>query len=101
MPADRKILAAAFAAVLMLSAGPARAALSRPTQTAPVEGAVSQFLPAFAWTSESGADKYEFQIAADPGMNSPVLGQGKDDFFTRKDRKSTRLNSSHQSTSRM
>src|SRR5438105_12202995 len=86
MPADRKILAAAFAAVLMLSAGPARAALSRPTQTAPAEGAVSQFLPAFAWTSESGADKYEFQIAADPGMNSPVLGHGKDDFFTRNTR---------------
>jgi len=86
MPADRKILAAAFAAVLMLSAGPARAALSCPTQTAPAEGAVSQFLPAFAWTSESGADKYEFQIAADPGMNSPVLGQGKDDFFTRNTR---------------
>jgi hypothetical protein len=82
MPADRKILAAAFAAVLMLSAGPARAALSRPTQTAPAEGAVSQFLPAFAWTSASGADKYEFQIAADPGMNSPVLGDGKDDFLT-------------------
>src|SRR5438874_490520 len=86
MPADRKILAAAFAAVLMLSAGPARAALSRPTQTAPAEGAVSQFLPAFAWTPVSGADKYEFQIAADSGMNSPVLGQGKDDFFTRNTR---------------
>src|SRR5947208_17145658 len=86
MPADRKILAAAFAAVLMLSAGPARAALGRPTQTAPAEGAVSQFLPSFAWTSASGADKYEFQIAADPGMNSPVLGTGKDDFFTRNTR---------------
>src|ERR671931_1543707 len=86
MPADRKILAAAFAAVLMLSAGPARAALDRPTQTAPANGAVSHFLPAFAWTPVSGADKYEFQIAADPGMNSPVLGQGKDDFFTRNTR---------------
>ena len=43
MPADRKILAAAFAAILMLSAGPARAALDRPTQTAPANGAVSQF----------------------------------------------------------
>src|SRR5438094_40090 len=86
MPADRKILAAAFAAVLMLSAGPARAALGRPTQTAPAEGAVSQFLPSFAWTSASAADTYEFQIAADPGMNSPVLGEGKDDFFTRNTR---------------
>src|SRR5256885_2946206 len=86
MPADGKFPAAAFAAVLVLPAGPARAALSRPTQPAPAEGAVSQFLPAFAWTSESGGDKYEFQIAADPGMNSPVLGQGKDDFFTRNTR---------------
>src|SRR5919197_1176879 len=86
MPADRKILAAAFAAILMLSAGPARAAIDRPSPTAPAEGAVSQFLPAFAWTPVSGADKYEFQIAADPGMNSPVLGQGKDDFFTRNKR---------------
>ncbi|HEY6151064.1 MAG TPA: hypothetical protein VIW19_11145 [Gaiellaceae bacterium] len=86
MPADRKILAAAFAAILMLSAGPARAALDRPTQTAPANGAVSQFLPSFAWTPVSGADKYEFQIAADPGMNSPVLGEGKDDYFTRNTR---------------
>ena len=86
MPADRKILAAAFAAILMLSAGPARAALDRPTPTAPAQGAVSQFLPAFAWTPASGADKYEFQIAADAGMNSPVLGHGKDDFFTRNTR---------------
>ena len=86
MPADRKILAAAFAAILMLSAGPARAALDQPTQTAPADGAVSQFLPFFAWTPVNGADKYEFQIAADAGMNSPVLGQGKDDFFTRNTR---------------
>ena len=86
MPADRKILAAAFAAILMLSAGPARAALDRPSQTAPANGAVSQFLPAFAWTPVAGADKYEYQIAADAGMNSPVLGQGKDDFFTRNTR---------------
>src|SRR5919108_4121597 len=86
MPADRKILAAAFAAIIMLSAGPARAAVGRPTPTAPAEGAVSQFLPAFAWTKVSGADRYEFQIAADAGMNSPVLGQGKDDFLTRNTR---------------
>ena len=82
MPADRKILAAAFAAIIMLSAGPARAAVSRPDPTAPADGAVSTFLPAFAWTPVSGADRYEFQIAADAGMNSPVLGQGKDDFLT-------------------
>jgi hypothetical protein len=82
MAADRKLLAAAFAAITFLTAGPARAALDRPTQLSPAANAVVQFVPAFAWTPVMGADKYEFQIAADPGMNSPVLGPGKDDFFT-------------------
>jgi hypothetical protein len=86
MAADRKLLAAAFAAIAFLTAGPARGAVSRPTQTAPAAGAVVQFLPAFAWTKVAGADKYEFQISADVGMNSPVLGAGKDNFFTRNTR---------------
>src|SRR5207244_10318883 len=81
-----KLLTVTFAAIAMLTAGPARAAVDRPTPLAPAVGAVSQFLPAFAWTPVSGADKYEFQIAADAGMNSPVLGSGKDDFFTRNTR---------------
>jgi hypothetical protein len=82
LAADRKLLAAAFAAITFLTAGPARAAVDRPTQTSPAANAVVQFVPAFAWTAVKGADKYEFQIAADPGMNSPVLGTGKDDFYT-------------------
>jgi hypothetical protein len=86
MAADRKLLAAAFAAIAFLTAGPARGAVTRPTQTAPAAGAVVQFLPAFAWTAVTGADKYEFQISADAGMNSPVLGSGKDDYFTRNTR---------------
>jgi hypothetical protein len=86
MAADRKLLAAAFAAIAFLTAGPARGAVTRPTQTAPAAGAVVQFLPSFAWTPVAGADKYEFQISADAGMNSPVLGIGKDDFFTRNTR---------------
>ena len=86
MAADRKLLAAAFAVITFLTAGPARAAVARPTQTSPAANAVVQFVPAFAWTPVAGADKYEFQIAADPGMNSPVLGPGKDDFFTRNTR---------------
>ncbi|MFL5921566.1 MAG: hypothetical protein ACJ75D_09705 [Gaiellaceae bacterium] len=45
-----------------------------------------QFLPSFAWTPVAGVEKYEFQISADVGMNSPVLGTGKDDFFTRNTR---------------
>src|SRR4029077_6599037 len=32
------------------------------------------------------ADKYQFQISADAGMNSPVLGEGYDNFFTRNTR---------------
>ncbi|MFL5934555.1 MAG: hypothetical protein ACJ76O_08410 [Gaiellaceae bacterium] len=86
MAADRKLLAAAFAAIAFLTAGPARGAVGRPTQTAPAAGAVVQFLPSFAWTPVAGVEKYEFQISADAGMNSPVLGTGKDDFFTRNTR---------------
>jgi hypothetical protein len=82
MAANRKLLAAAFAAISFLTAGPARAAVGRPVQTAPADGAVLQFLPAMAWTAVPGADKYQFQISADEGMNSPVLGAGKDNFFT-------------------
>jgi hypothetical protein len=86
MAADRRLLAAAFAAIAFLTAGPARAAVARPAQTAPAAGATVQFLPSFAWTAVAGADKYEFQISADAGMNSPVLGTGNDDFFTRNTR---------------
>src|SRR5215210_8535611 len=83
MAADRKLIAAAFAAIAFLTAGPARGAVGRPTPMAPVDGAVAQFLPAFAWTRVAGAERYQFQISADAGMNSPVLGEGKDNFFTR------------------
>jgi hypothetical protein len=83
---DRRLLAAAFAAITFLTAGPARAAINPPTQTAPAVGATVEFLPVFAWTSVPDADKYEFQIAADAGMNSGVLGVGKDDFFTKNTR---------------
>jgi hypothetical protein len=86
MPTDRRLLAAAFAAITFLTAGPARAAVARPVQIGPADGAVVQFLPAMSWTPIKGADKYQFQISADAGMNSPVLGQGKDNFFTRNTR---------------
>jgi hypothetical protein len=82
MAANRKLLVAAFAAISFLTAGPARAAVGRPVPIAPAAGAVVQFLPAMAWTAVPGASKYQFQISADEGMNSPVLGAGKDNFFT-------------------
>jgi large repetitive protein len=86
MGSDRRLLAAAFAALAFLMAGPARAAVDRPTPTAPAVGATLQFLPTLAWTPVKGADKYEVQVSADAGMDSPVLGPGKDDFLTKNTR---------------
>jgi hypothetical protein len=77
-------LAAGLAAVAL--AAPARAALTVPTPLAPTSGAAVDALPAFAWSRVAGADRYEFQVAADAGFNSPVLGKGDDDFFTRNTR---------------
>jgi len=82
----RVLVAATSIVIALLTAGPARAAVERPRQTAPAAGAVVQFVPAFAWTRVAKADRYEFQISADAGMNSPVLGSGEDDFFTRNTR---------------
>ena len=86
MVSDRRLLAAALAAIAFLMAGPARAAVARPSATAPAAGATVQFLPALAWTPVQGADKYEVQVSADAGMDSPVLGPGKDDFLTKNTR---------------
>src|SRR5919204_2839058 len=83
MDADRKLLIAAFAAITFLTAGPARAAVDRPVQIAPAAGAVVEFMPSFAWSSVGRADKYEFQLSADPGMNAIVAGG---DFFTKNTR---------------
>jgi len=43
-------------------------------------------VPPFAWSPVAAADHYEFQIAADAGFNSPVLGSGSDDFTTQNTR---------------
>jgi hypothetical protein len=86
MGSDRRLLAAAFAAIAFLMAGPARAAVDRPTPTAPGAGATVQFLPVLAWNPVKGADKYEVQVSANAGMDAPVLGAGKDDFLTRNTR---------------
>jgi hypothetical protein len=62
----------------MAAAGP-----KAPVPVAPAAGASFDGLPAFAWNTVAGAKEYEFQIAADPGFNSPVLGRGKDNFRTK------------------
>jgi len=77
----------AAAAVLLVAAAPTPAAtLATPTPLAPAAGATAQALPSFAWSAVAGAARYEFQLAADVGFNSPVLGRGEDQFFTRNTR---------------
>ena len=76
------VIAASAAAL----ASQALAAPPAPTLVAPADGVVVDALPAFAWTAVPGADKYEWEIAADGGFNSPVLGGSYDHFFTRNTR---------------
>jgi hypothetical protein len=62
------------------------AAPAVPTPVAPANGLSVDALPTFSWGAVAGADRYEFQLAADAGMNSPVLGRGEDQFTTRNTR---------------
>src|ERR1043166_9557467 len=87
MTADRRrrtlrrgVLLGTLAAALLVLAGPVGATLSAPVPTGPADGSVLDSLPTFAWSGVTGADHYEFQIAADPAFTSPVLGAGYDDF---------------------
>ena len=68
---------------MLVGGGAAHALPKAPVPQGPDNGVTLQALPAFAWTAVSGAEEYEFQIAADAGFNSPVLGSGKDDFRTK------------------
>ena len=79
----------AFSLAVFLSfvvVAPAGAGLATPTPVAPANGLAVDSLPAFSWAAVAGADRYEFQLAADSGMNSPVLGRGEDQFTTRNTR---------------
>jgi protein-S-isoprenylcysteine O-methyltransferase Ste14 len=64
---------------------PARS-LKAPAPLSPAAGARTDGVPWFGWAPVAGAAQYEFQIAADAGMNAPVLGAGQDRFFTRNTR---------------
>jgi hypothetical protein len=72
--------------VVLLLAGSAAGALQSPVPTGPNNGAEVGGMPAFSWSPVAGAEEYEFEIAADSGFNSPVLGRGKDDFRTKNTR---------------
>ncbi len=85
-PISRRATIALAVVLAAFAAGPAAAALKPPALTTPPAGTIVQSLPAFAWKPVANADRYEFEIAGDPGFNSPVLGAGKDHFFTRNTR---------------
>jgi len=68
---------------LLVGGNPAQALSRAPVPLGPGDGASVSTFPGFAWSAVAGAEEYEFQIAADAGFNSPVLGSGKDDFRTK------------------
>ncbi|HEV3477824.1 MAG TPA: hypothetical protein VG144_00085 [Gaiellaceae bacterium] len=45
-----------------------------PTPTSPAHGATVGEAPVFAWDPVVGIDHYDFQIAADAGFTTPVVG---------------------------
>jgi hypothetical protein len=68
--------AAALAVTLLAAAAsamPSRSTLAAP-RLFPAAASASATLPLFSWRAVGGADHYEFQLAADPHLNSPVLG---------------------------
>jgi hypothetical protein len=79
-------IATIAAVVALLIAGGASGALKSPVPIGPNDDAVVGSMPAFAWSPVAGAQEYEFQIAADPGFNSPVVGRGKDHVRTKNTR---------------
>jgi uncharacterized membrane protein (UPF0127 family) len=77
------LLAVLAVVILAVGGGVALAVPKAPVPTGPAPGAMVDGLPAFAWSAVAGAEEYEFQIAADSGFNSSVLGGGQDDFRTK------------------
>src|SRR5581483_12448970 len=86
MAAKLTILTSLVAAVLLTTAAPALAVPNSPLPTpnllSPASGATVDSVPPFAWAPVQGVDHYEFQLAADAGFNSPVLGRSSDSFST-------------------
>ena len=79
-------VAVAALAVALVTVAPAGGAPAVPVPTTPGDGDSFAFLPAFGWSAVSGADRFEFEIAADPAFNAPVLGSTYDHFFTKNTR---------------
>jgi hypothetical protein len=75
-----KLLTIALAGAALVMPATAAAAPGRPTLASPAPDANVQGVPAFTWGKVKGADRYEFQLAADPSFGS-IVGQGS--FQTR------------------
>jgi hypothetical protein len=56
----------------LVTVAPAASAPPVPEPVGPADGAEVPFLPTFAWQPVDGADKYQFELAADSGFNSKV-----------------------------
>jgi hypothetical protein len=67
-----RILLAALAVALITVAPAASAGPASPDLAGPDDGVTVAFLPVFSWDPVSGADKYNFVLAADALFNSPV-----------------------------
>ena len=83
------LVVSCVALTALLWAGVAQAGLAAPKLLSPASGARTEdrpALPTFSWDTVAGAAHYEFQVAADRGFNSPVLGAGQDRFLTRNPR---------------
>jgi hypothetical protein len=77
-------LAAVAAAIsCALVAGGVQAAPKNPGPSTPRADASVDAVPAFGWKAARRAAKYEFQLSADPGFESIVLGEGRGSFQTR------------------
>jgi hypothetical protein len=73
----RRIALACVAVASCLVAVPAEAAsLKAPKLSSPADGASVQTLPPFEWGKVAGAEKYEFQVAADARFGSIITKRG-------------------------
>jgi hypothetical protein len=59
-------------AVALITVAPAASAPDVPNLVGPNDGDTDAFLPIFSWDPVTGADKYNFALAADTGFNSVV-----------------------------
>jgi hypothetical protein len=71
-PISKLRIALAALAVGLVTVAPAVGAPPVPDPIGPADGTTVSFFPTFAWNPVSGADKYQFELAADPSFNSKI-----------------------------